>query len=131
MSSAEAQIKKTLEAYRDALVASDASACASLYARDGVVMAQGFPTQVGHANVSAWYKLCFSLIQLDVEFSFHEIVVVSDKYGFARTSSAGTQKMLSTGHVSNEGNQELFVMAKEGNDWKIGRYCFSTTNGPE
>ncbi|KPI36319.1 uncharacterized protein AB675_7361 [Cyphellophora attinorum] len=112
MSSAEAQIKKTLEAYRDALVASDATGCSSLYVSDGVVMAQGFPSQ------------------LDVEFSFHEIVIVSDKYGFARTSSVGTQRVLGTGKVSNEGNQELFVMEKQGDDWKIGRYCFSTTKGP-
>jgi len=31
---------------------------------------------------------------------------------------------------SPEANQELFVFQKVDSDWKIARYCFSTTNPP-
>lgn len=124
-------IKATLNAYRDALVASDAKGCAKLYAADGVTMAQGFPTQIGNAAVEAWYFKCFEAIALNVKFDIQEVHVVSEKYGFARTTSAGTQKVNATGATSEEANQELFVLEKVDKEWKIARYCFSTTNPPK
>lgn len=130
MSTDQKQIANTLQSYRDHLVVSDAAKCAALYTDNGATMAQGFQTQVGKKAIEEWYKLCFSLIALDVEFNIHEIVVASDKYAFARTTSAGTQKVLATGDVSEESNQELFVMEKVGKDWKIARYCFSTQTSP-
>lgn len=121
-------IKATLSAYRDALLSSDVSAIVKLYAEDGVTMAQNFPTQIGQDAVQKWYTMCFQMITLTVAFDIKEVVVVSDEYAFARTSSAGTQKQNSTGKESQEGNQELFVMKKVGEEWKIARYCFCTTN---
>lgn len=130
MSTDQKRIGNLLQSYRDHLVASDAAKCAALYTNDGATMAQGFQTQVGNKAIAEWYKLCFSLIALDVEFNIREIVIASDKYAFARTTSAGTQKVLATGDVSEESNQELFVLEKVGKDWKIARYCFSTQNSP-
>ena len=130
MSSDSEAIKATLNAYRDALVSSDVAAVLKLYAKDGVTMAQGFPTQVGHEAVEGWYTKCFELITLNVKFDIKEVVVASDEYAFARTASTGTQKQNKSGATSNEGNQELFVMQKVDGEWKIARYCFSTTNPP-
>jgi len=48
----------------------------------------------------------------------------------ARTNSAGSVKVNVTGQTSREANQELFLFQKVGNEWKIARYCFSTTNPP-
>lgn len=124
-------IKQTLNAYRDALVASDAVGCASLYTPDGVTMAQNFTTQVGFDAIQEWYTNCFQNIALDVEFEIKEAVAISEEYGFARTTSAGTQKVNATGDTSKEANQELFVMQKVGGEWKIARYCFCTTNPPK
>ncbi|KAK3070218.1 hypothetical protein LTR53_010839 [Teratosphaeriaceae sp. CCFEE 6253] len=131
MTSDSDAIKKTLNAYRDALVASDVEGCAKLYAPDGIIMAQGFTTQVGHAAVKEWYSNCFRFITLSVDFEIKEAVAVSDEYGFARTTSAGTQKVNGTGDTSQEANQELFVMQKVDGEWKIARYCFCTTNPPK
>jgi hypothetical protein len=47
---------------------------------------------------------------------------------FARTNSAGTVKVHATGGGGPEANQELFLFQKIDGDWKIARYCFSTTN---
>lgn len=128
MSSDQEAIKKTLLAYGKALVASDTESIVPLYAKDGVTMAQGFPTQVGHEAIREWYSKCFEAISLDVEFDIEEVVVTSDEYAFARTSSAGKQKVNATGQSSKEANQELFVMQKAGGEWKIARYCFCTMN---
>ena len=128
MSSDQEAIKKSLLAYGKALVAADVPTIVKLYAKDGVTLAQNFPTQVGHDAIREWYTKCFEAIALDVEFDFKEIVVASSEYAFARTSSSGTQKVQATGHTSKESNQELFVMQKVGGEWKIARYCFSTQN---
>lgn len=93
-------------------------------------MAQDFPSVVGHSAITTWYEECFKLIKLDVEFSIKEVVVTSEKYAFASTTSAGTQKNLASGKVTNEANHQLFVIVKEDGLWKLARYCFSTTNPP-
>ena len=66
---------------------------------------------------------------LNVEFDIVEIKVVADDWAFARTNSAGTTTINATGDQVAEGNQELFVLKKtDDGNWKIARYCFSTTN---
>ena len=121
----------TLKAYFKALNASDAEACVSLYAKDGVTMAQNFQTQKGVDDILVWYKKTFEAITLSVSVDVKEIIIASDNYAFARTASEGTQKVKQTGETTKESNQELFVLEKVGNEWKIGRYCFCTTNPPK
>ncbi|CZR53391.1 uncharacterized protein PAC_03269 [Phialocephala subalpina] len=81
-----------------------------LYTKDGVFMAQGFPTAPGTNDVQSAYEKTFSLITLSVTFAIHEIVLMSDEYAFARTSSEGNVRVKGSGGKSNEGNQELFVL---------------------
>jgi uncharacterized protein (TIGR02246 family) len=121
-------IKATLNDYRDALVSSNVDPIVKLYAKDGVTMAQNFQTQIGHDAIREWYTQCFKAITLIVEFEIKEVVLASDEYAFARTSSSGTQKVNQTGQSSKEANQELFVMQKVDGEWKIARYCFCTMN---
>ena len=90
-------------------------------------MAQGFETVQGKDNIETWYDKCFELITLDVTFNVKEVVVVSEEYAFASTTSAGEQKVNSSGKTTQEGNHELFVLQKEDGEWKIARYCFSTS----
>ncbi|KAK1006385.1 hypothetical protein LTR54_006909 [Friedmanniomyces endolithicus] len=124
-------IKKTLNAYRDNLVASNVEGCVNLYASDGVLMAPGYETQVGPDAVKQWYTNIRKLVTLDVEFDIHEAVAITEEYGFARTSSAGMLKINATGVTRKEANQELFVMKKVEGEWKIARYCFSESKLPE
>lgn len=128
MSSDSEAIKATLTAYGKALAASEVEPIVKLYAKDGVTMAQGFPTQVGHDAIREWYTNVFKAIALDVKFDIKEVVVTSEEYAFARTSSSGTQKVVQTGDTSKEANQELFVLKKVSGDWKIARYCFNSMN---
>jgi ketosteroid isomerase-like protein len=98
-----------------------------LYAPDALLMAQAFPIVSSTEDILTWYENCFKVITLDVVFEIKEIVLVSDEYAFATTTSAGTQKDNASGKVTNEGNHELFVIRKVDGSWKIARYCFSTT----
>ena len=98
-----------------------------LYSKDAWLMAQGFETVQGKDNIETWYDECFKAITLDVTFDVKEVIVVSNEYAFASTTSAGKQKDNASGKTTQEGNHELFIIQKESGEWKLARYCFSST----
>lgn len=127
----EEAIHAVLARYEQALNDSDTDAVMSLYTDDGVFMPQHFPSSVGSSAVRAAYDGVFATIKLSVEFDIAEVRQVSPQWAFARTNSAGTVTVLADGSGGPEANQELFVFEKAASgDWKIARYCFSTTNPP-
>lgn len=123
------EIAAVLDRYKDALNASSTEMVMKLYAPDGVVMPQHFPSSVGTEAVRKTYDDIFAAITLSVKFTIEEIVPVEPEWAFARTNSAGTTKV-KAGDGGPEANQELFVLKKVDGVWKIARYCFSTTNPP-
>jgi uncharacterized protein (TIGR02246 family) len=122
-------ITTLLRAYETALNASSTTTILSLYAPDGVFMAQNLPTAVGHSSIREAYDRTFAAITLSVEFDVIEVVLVSEAWAFARTASKGTTVVKAAGGIK-EANQELFVLRRVDGDWKIARYCFCTTNPP-
>ena len=130
MNANEQAVAALLAKYEDALNRSETEAVMQLYASDGVFMAQNFPSSVGANAVRKAYDAVFKTIQLSVKFNIAEVMELSPNWAFARTNSAGKVKVHATGESSPESNQELFIFRKVGGDWKIARYCFSTTNPP-
>jgi uncharacterized protein (TIGR02246 family) len=130
MNTDEKAIGAVLAKYQDALNQSSTDAVMKLYAPDGVFMPQNSASSVGAQAVRRAYDAVFNAIKLSVKFDIAEIRQLAPGWAFARTNSAGTVKVNATGESSAEGNQELFVFQKIGEDWKIARYCFSTTNPP-
>jgi uncharacterized protein (TIGR02246 family) len=118
-----------LRSYEAALNAADIATIVSLYADDGIFMAQHRSPAIGRAQVEATYREILSMIRLDIEFAIDEVVVVTPTVAYARTRSAGTTTILANGAQVSEGNQELFILvrADENAAWRIGRYLFSTT----
>ena len=123
-------IAATLRAYEAALNASNVADAVALYAEDGVFMPPFSPSAIGTDAVRDAYERVFSAIRLEVTFDMAEIVPVAADWAFARTNSAGTCLVHATGAVSAEANQELFVLRRAGDAWKIARYSFSTTKPP-
>ena len=72
----------------------------------------------------------FEAIKLKVKFDVAEVRQIAPDWAIARTNSAGTVTVKTTGGGGPEANQELFVFQKIDDAWKIARYCFSTTNPP-
>lgn len=122
-------IKTVLLSYQDALNNSSVDQAVKLYTRDGICMPQHAPSFIGSENVRKAYEGFFALIKFDVKFEIHEIVPMAPDWAFARTNSAGTTDVKGKG-VGNEANHELFIFQKADGEWKIARYCFSTTNPP-
>jgi len=126
--SARTQVNTVLEAYEQALNASDVAGVLKLYTQDGVFMAQHNLPAVGSDAIRAAYTGVFKAINLNIDFDIIEIKVIADDWAFARTNSAGTTTINATGDKVSEGNQELFIFQKTRvGEWKIARYIFSTT----
>lgn len=130
MNADERAVSDVLAAYERALNGSDTDAVMRLYAADGVFMAQNFSSSVGADAVRKAYVRVFEAIRLTVKFQIAEVRQLAPEWAMARTNSAGTVKVNASGVSSAEANQELFVFQKIASDWKIARYCFSTTNPP-
>jgi uncharacterized protein (TIGR02246 family) len=126
----EKAVAAVLAQYEDALNQSDTGAVMKLYAPDGIFMPQHSPSSVGAGEVRRAYDAVFKTIKLTVKFNVAEVVEMAPNWVFARTNSAGTVKVHATDVGGSEANQELFLFQKIGGDWKIARYCFSTTNPP-
>lgn len=130
MNADEKAVADVLAAYERALNASDRDAVMRLYAPDGIFMAQNFPSAVGADAVRKGYEKVFATITLTVKFAVAEVKQLAPEWAMARTNSAGSVRAHATGTSSAEANQELFLFHKIGAEWKIARYCFSTTNPP-
>jgi uncharacterized protein (TIGR02246 family) len=130
MNANEQAVAAVLAKYQDALNQSDIDAVMKLYAFDGVFMPQHSPSSVGADAVRKAYGAVFKTIKLTVTFNVVEVVEMAPDWVLARTNSAGTVKVYATGGGGPEANQELFVFQKIDGEWKIARYCFSTTNPP-
>ena len=124
-------IEQVLAAYEKALNASDADTLMTLYADDGVFMAQHRAPNVGKEAIRRAYDGAFQAITLDIEFTVDEVLQVAPEWAFVRTRSNGFVTVNATGDRGPEANQELFVLQKQDDGkWKIARYIFSTTNPP-
>lgn len=115
-----------IERYETALNTGDVETIVSLYSKEPVFMPQNALAQIGVESVQGAYQHVFSNIKLNVDFTVYEIEVLGDT-AWARTSSAGTTKILANEQEISEGNNELFVFKKIDSDWKIHRYLFATS----
>jgi uncharacterized protein (TIGR02246 family) len=131
MTDIQQAVSEVLVQYNQALNASRTDAVMSLYTQDGVFMPPFSSSAVGAKAVRKAYDNVFKAIRLTVKFDVEEVIEMSPEWALARTNSTGTTLNHATGQTSVEGNQELFVLRKEGDStWKIARYCFATTNPP-
>lgn len=118
-------IETILETYETALNGNDIETILGLYGEAPVFMPQHAPALVGRDAVRAGYTHVFDTIKLNVRFDVHEVQEAGE-WAWARTSSAGRTRILSSGAEVAEGNNELFVFRREKGTWKIHRYLFST-----
>jgi len=127
----EAAIRAAMASYNAALNGGKTAAVTPLYADDGVFMPPYSPSAVGKAAVEKAYDAVFDELKFNVAFTIAELVVMSPRWAYVRTNSAGTTGHRSTGRTTAEANQELFILRK-GDDgaWRIARYSFSPTNPP-
>lgn len=119
------KIQDLVNSYESALNASDVDKALELYSEVPTFMPQHAPAQIGRDAVKQAYQAVFASIDLNIEFTIHELEVLGDT-AWARTSSAGKTTILANKAVIEEGNNELFIFKKEQGHWKIYQYLFAT-----
>ncbi|MCJ1252124.1 hypothetical protein MMC30_009362 [Trapelia coarctata] len=127
---ASSLITTLLTTYQTALNTASIPTVLSLYTPDAIFMPQHSPSCIGTDAIEKAYTVIFNTIAFDVKFDIKEIVQVAPEWAFARTTSVGRTTGVESRLVREEGNQELFVLRKEG-VWRIARYCFCTVNPPK
>jgi len=126
---AQAGIESVLQAYEKALTASDTDAVMTAFAPDGVFMPPNNPSVVGADSIRAAYAGIFQAISFNTELQIEEIEQVAENWAFVRTSSVGFVNVNASGVRIPDANHELFVFQRgDDHNWRIARYCFSTTN---
>src|SRR5258706_1440493 len=96
------------------------------FSSDRLFMAQDFPSSVGAVAVREAYDAVFNAITLTVKFNVAEIHQIAPEWAIARTNSAGTVKVKTTGGGGPEDKQSLFLVGKNDGTWENAGYCFST-----
>jgi uncharacterized protein (TIGR02246 family) len=117
-------LKTIVDDYADKISRSDAEALASLFTRDGVVMAPDVPTMDGVDQLKAFFTQAFTTIKLDAVIHIDEVNVDGD-HAFVRCHSDVQMTLLATSASHLEHNRELFVFRKDSGEWKIARYMFN------
>jgi len=128
----EAAIGDVMASYNAALNGGRTAAVLPLYTEDGVFMPPYSQSAVGKEAVRAAYDAVFAELKFNVKFNIAELVVMAPMWAYVRTNSAGTTGHHSTGKITAEANQELFIFRKGADGtWRIARYSFSPTNPPD
>lgn len=126
MENEKMKIEALLSTYQDALNTSDAALAQSLYTKNGIFMPTEAPSAIGSDQILKSYEFIFTQIQLNIQFTIHEIVIEND-LAFAVTESKGSTLIHAIGDEIPEANRELFVLQKVDEDWRIARYMFNKT----
>jgi len=119
-------ITAPVKAYFQALNASDKDGVMAQYGHSPVFMQQGAPAFVGREAVSQAYDQIFTILDLNVALEILEVEQMNPTTAMIRTHSKGTIHVIPENITSEEGNNELFIVKREGKNWKIHRYIFSS-----
>lgn len=126
---ADVPIRDVLTQYETALNGGDSGASLNLYADDAVLMTPNRATLIGKQAILEAYQGFAKLIAFNVSFEVQSILQMGQDWAYARTTSRGTTANRNTREITNEANQELFILKRDGSQrWQIAVYSFSSTN---
>ena len=83
------------------------------------------PAINGVEEIVSTYEYLFSQFDFKLEFDINE-VVISENFAYVHSNSEGTITLESNETEETSKNQEIFILIKEGDDWKISRYMFNS-----
>ncbi len=118
------EVQNLLQTYQRSLNEADVDLVRAVYADDAIFIGQPFPTATGIEEIVALYADFFSKLDFNVQFDVQEIELSGD-LGFVRTRSHGTIVPKGQNPEGSEGNREIFVVKRIGDEWKFFRYIFN------
>ncbi len=119
----EVKIRELISEYQNVLNNEEIEKIPMLYSKQAIFMPPDIPAINGVEEISLTYEYLFSQFDFELEFDIKE-VVVSENFAYVISNSEGTIESSETEETSK--NQEIFILIKEGDDWKISRYMFNS-----
>ena len=114
-------IKNLITTYFKKLNDADAESISSLYSEDGIIMPPGLPTVSGREQVKKFYGMALGKKKFNMVTEVAEIIEDTN-LTVVRTLSKGTSVTIETNQTNKEDSKELFVLKREGSEWKIARF---------
>jgi uncharacterized protein (TIGR02246 family) len=125
----EKAVREVLSHYADSLNKGDPESSLALYADEAALMTPNRDTLIGKEAIRQAYEGFAKMMAFDVRFVVHSVVPMAADWAYARTSSSGTTTNRMTHAVSQEANQEVFILKRNPRgSWHIAVYSFSSTN---
>jgi len=121
----EAKIRELISEYQIALNNEEIEKISTLYSEQAIFMPPDVPTIKGVEEIVLTYEYLFSQFDFELEFDIKE-VVISENFAYVLSNSEGTITLENSGTEETSKNQEIFILIKEGDDWKISRYMFNS-----
>ncbi len=119
----EQAVREIIDAYADRMRAADVAGIVELYTEDAAVMGPAMPTAVGRQQLHEVYKGALGAVAMDFTFTFDQ-VVMRDDTAVVRTHTDGKNTVRASGEEVPGRYRELFVLNRQGTDWKIAQYMF-------
>jgi uncharacterized protein (TIGR02246 family) len=128
-----AEEKKALEAlifaYGQALNEGNSKRFVSLYTEDGVFVPRGYAPCEGREQIEKFLSGFFTRKKLEFNFYIQEIEIMNDEYAWVLSHSRGQEYVIAENQYNPQANEELFLMKKVNQEWKIKRYIFNDSPG--
>jgi len=120
----EAKIRELISVYQIALNNEEIEKIPTLYSKQAIFMPPEIPAITGVEEIGLTYEYLFSQLDFELEFDIKQ-VVISENFAYVLSNSEGTIT-LESGEIEDSKNQEIFILIKEGDDWKISKYMFNS-----
>ena len=121
----ESKIRELISEYQIALNNEEIEKISTLYSKQAIFMPPEIPAINGVEEIALTYEYLFSQFDFKLEFDINE-VVISENFAYVHSNSEGTITLESNGTEETSKNQEIFILIKDGDDWKISRYMFNS-----
>jgi len=121
----EVKIRELISEYQIALNNEEIKKISTLYSEQAIFMPPDIPAIYGVEEISLTYEYLFSQFDFELEFDIKE-VVVSENFAYVLSNSEGTITLESSETEETSKNQEIFILIKDADHWKISRYMFNS-----
>ena len=123
----DAKIRELISEYQNVLNNEEIEKIPTLYSKQAIFMPPEIPAINGVEEIGLTYEYLFSQFNFELEFDIKE-AVVSENFAYVHSNSEGSITLKSNETEENSKNQEIFILIKEGDNWKISRYIFNSWN---
>jgi len=121
----DAKIRELIFTYQNTLNNEEIEKIPTLYSEQAIFMPPDVPAINGVDEIGLTYEYLFSQFDFELEFDIKE-VVISENFAYVVSNSEGTITLENSETEETSKNQEIFILIKEADNWKISRYMFNS-----